>query len=243
MQAGQRTARRGEDRRWQDKETMMSPQRITKREIKQDKFVTFSFKLSEWIQKHLTQVLTVAGAVVVVAAVVIYLVSSQAKRERQAAELFGSANLELQSGNISGAVSDLQALVTRYGSSKMAGQATYYLASAYYYAKDYAQAETWFQKYLDQYNQDVLLASSSQAGIADCHVQTGDYARAAEEFLKAVSMHPSGFMVPQYLMQAANAYVQADQKDRARETLNRVVSDYPDSREARQAKMKLAELL
>jgi outer membrane protein assembly factor BamD (BamD/ComL family) len=221
---------------------MMSPQRITKREIKQDKFVTFSFKLTEWIQKHLNQVLTVAGAVIVVAAVVIYLVSSQAKRERQAAELFGSANLELQSGNISGAVSDLQALVTRYGSSKMAGQATYYLASAYYYARDYAQAETWFQKYLDQYGKDVLLASSAQAGIADCHMQTGDYSHAGDEFLKAISMYPSGFMAPQYLMEAASAFAQAGRKDQAKEALDRVISDYPDSREARQAKMKLAEL-
>jgi TolA-binding protein len=221
----------------------MSPQRITKREIKQDKFVTFSFKLTEWIQKHLNQVLTVAAAVIVVTAVVVYLVSSQAQRERQASELFGKANLELQSGNISEAVSNLQTLVSRYGSSKMAGQATYYLASAYYYAKDYAQAETWFQKYLDQYDQDILLSSSSQAGIADCHVQMGDYAQAGEEFLKAASMYPASFMAPHYLMAAASAYANADQKDRAREALDRVISDYPDSREARQAKMKLAELL
>ncbi len=220
----------------------MSPQRITKKEIKQDKFVTFSFKLSEWIQKHLNQVLTVAGAVIVVTAVVFYLVSSQAKRERQASELFGKANLELQSGNISQAVSDLQTLVSRYGSSEMAGQATYYLASANYYAKDYAQAEIWFQKYLDQYGQDVLLSSSSQAGIADCHVQMGDYAQAGEEFSKAVSMYPASFLAPQYLMQAASAYAKADQKDRAREALDKVISDYPDSREARQAKMRLAEL-
>jgi len=221
----------------------MSPQRITKKEIKQDKFVTFSLKLSEWVQKHLNRLLIVAGTVIVAAAVIAFFVSSHGKSERRASELFGKANLELQSGNISAAVSNLQTLVSQHGGSKMAGQATYYLASAYYYGRDYAQAQTWFEKYLSQYGQDIMLASSAQAGIADCYLQRGDYVQAGEGFLKAVSVYPLGFMAPQYLLQAAGAYVRAGQSERAREALDKIVSDYPDSREVRRAKMKLAELL
>ncbi len=220
----------------------MSPQRITKKEMKQDKFVTFSLKLSELFQKHLNQILIVVGAAVVVVAVIFFIFSSRAKRERKAAELFGKVHLELQVGNIEAAVSDLQELVGKYGSSKNAGQATYYLASAYFYARDYSQAQTWFEKYLDKYSQDPLLASSARAGIGDCHLQRGEYQPAGEDFAKAVSLDPSGFLASQYLVKAADAYLNADMKDQAREMLNRVLLEYPDSREARQAKEKLAEI-
>lgn len=220
----------------------MSPQRITKKEIKQDKFVTYSLKVSEWVQKHLNQILMVVGAVAVVVVVIFFVLSSQAKREKRAAELFGQANLELQAGNVGGAVSLLQELVNKHGNSKNAGQATYYLASAYFYARDYTQAQAWFEKYLDKYGQDILLASSAQAGIGDCYMQRGEYVQAGESYAKAASLHPSGFLATQYLLKSADAYVYADLKDQAKEVLNRILSEYPNSREARQAKEKLAEI-
>ena len=220
----------------------MTPHRITKKEIKQDKFVTFSLKVSEWVQKHLNQVLMVTGGVVLLAVVVFFVLSTQAKRERKAAELLGKANMELQGGNMGAAVSDLQTVVNQYGGSKSAGQATFLLGSAYFYARDYVQAQSMFEKYLDKYNQDLLLASSAQAGIADCHVQRGNFLQAGEEFAKAASVHPAGFLAPQYLLRAADAYARAEQMDRAKEILNRLLSEYPNSKEVRQAKMKLAEL-
>jgi outer membrane protein assembly factor BamD (BamD/ComL family) len=220
----------------------MSPHRITKKEIKQDKFVTYALKTSEWVQKHLNQVLAVAGGVIVVVAVVIFVISSQAKRERKAAELLGKANFELQTGDIAAAVADLQTVVNSYGGSKSAGQASFLLASAYFYAKDYVQAQSMFEKYLNDYGEDPLMASSSQAGIADCHLQKGNFAEAGESFAKAASLHPTGFLSPQYLLKAADAYIRADEKIRAKELLNRLITDYPESRETRQAKMRLAEL-
>jgi outer membrane protein assembly factor BamD (BamD/ComL family) len=221
----------------------MSPHRITKKEIKQDKFVTYSLMISEWIQKHLNQVLIVAGGLILVTVVVAFLISSKNKRERKSAELFGRANLELQAGNIGAALSDLQTVVNQYGNSKSAGQATFYLASAYFYAKDYTQAQAWFEKYLNNYGQDALLTSSARAGIADCHLQRGDFLQAGDSYVMAVSLCPTGFIAPQYLLKAADAYLQADQKEKAKETLDRLLSQYPDSKEVRQAKLKLAENL
>lgn len=220
----------------------MSPHRITKKEIKQDKFVTYSLKVSEWVQKHLNQVLLVAGGVILVAVVVFFVLSTQAKRERKAAELLGKANMELQTGNIGAAVADLQTVVTKYGGSESAGQATFLLASAYFYARDYVQAQSMFEKYLDRYSEDILLTSSARAGIADCHMQRGNFLQAGEDFARAASLHPTGFLAPGYLLKAADAYAKAEQTDRAREMLNRLLSEYPNSKEVRQARMKLAGL-
>jgi TolA-binding protein len=220
----------------------MSPHRITKKEMKQDKFVTYSLRVSEWIQKHLNEVLMAAGGVVLVAAVLFFIFSSQAKRERKAAELLGKASFGLQSGNMAGAVEDLQTVVNSYASTKSAGQAAFYLAYAYFYARDYVQAQSLFEKYVQKYREDPLLSASAQAGIADCQMQTGDPAAAAESFLKAVSMSPQIFLAPQYLLRAASAYMQADQNERAREILHRLIDEYPDSREVQRAKADLAQI-
>lgn len=221
----------------------MSPHRITKKEMKQDKFVTYSLKISEWIQKHLNEVLMGAGGVILVAVIVFFILSSQAKRGRKASDLLGKANLELQAGNLGQAVTDLQTVVNKYGSTKDAGRATFFLASAFYYAEDYVQAQSMFEKYLEKYKENILLTASAQAGIADCHMQKGNYVQAAEEFVKAASLNPQGFLAPQYLLRATSAYLDADQKDKARETLNKLISDYPDSPEVHRAKIYLAENL
>jgi len=211
--------------------------------MKQDKFVTYSLKVSEWIQKHLNEVLMGAGGVILVAVIMFFIFSSQAKRERKASELLGRANLELQAGNIGQAVTDLQTVVNKYGGTKSAGKASFFLASAYFYAKDFVQAQSMFEKYLKKYKEDVLLTASAQAGIADCHMQRGNFIQAGEDFLKAASLTPQSFLAPQYLIKAAFAYLKADQKDKAREALNILIKEYPDSPEVHRAKIQLAENL
>jgi len=219
----------------------MSPHRITKKEIKQDKFVTFTLKLSEWLQKHLNQVLMGAGGVVLIAVIVFFVLSSQSKRERKGAELLGKASLELQSGDLGTAAGDLQTVVNQYGSTKSAEQAAFLLASAYYYGKDYAQAQSFFEKYLDKYKKDPIVSASAQAGIAECHMQRGNYLLAGENFVKAASLDTNNFLSPQYLLQAADAYLKADQKEKAKELLNKLIKEYPDSKVVNQAKIQLAE--
>jgi outer membrane protein assembly factor BamD (BamD/ComL family) len=219
----------------------MSPQRITKKEMKQDKFVTYSLKVSEWIQKHLNEVLMGAGGVILVAVVLIFIFTTQAKRQRKAAELLGKARLELQTGNMGQAVNDLQTVLDKYGSTESAGKAAFFLASAFFYAQEYAQAQTFFERYLEKYQEDPLLSASAQAGIGDCHVQRDNFISAGEAYEKAVSMNPKGFLAPQYLLKAASAYIKGDRKDKAKDILNRLINEYPDSREVHQAKMELAE--
>jgi len=221
----------------------MSPHRITKREIKEDKFVTFAFKVNEWIQRHLNEVLIGAGGVILVAVVVFFIFSSRAKRERKAAELLGKAHLELQGGNIGMAVGDLQTVVNKYGGTKSEKDATFFLASAYFYARDYIQAQSFFERYLKKYKGDPLVSASAQAAIAECHLQRGNFAQAGENFVKAASLNPRGFLAPQYLLEAALAYLQANQKEKARKILNELITQHPDSREAYRAKMLLAEKL
>ena len=219
----------------------MSPRRITKKEMKEDKLVTTAFKLSEWFQKHLSQVLMVAGGVVLVAVVVFFVFSSRSRRNQKAADLFGRATMEFQAGNASQAITDLHTVIEKYGGTKSAGPAAFYLATAYFYAKDYATARTTFQRFMEEYSEDPLSLASAQAGIAECDMQNGAFGAAGDNFIKAVSLKPDGMLAPQYLLSAGRAYVKAGQKEKAKQVFQRLLDQYPDSKEAPVAKEQLAE--
>ncbi len=219
----------------------MSPHRITKKEIKEDKFVTFTLKLNELIREHLNLVLMVAGGVILVGVIIFFVFSSKSKRERNAAELLGKAGMELQTGDLGNATGNLQTVINQYQGTESAERAIFLLASAYYYARDYNQAQSYFEKYLSASKKDPIAAAAAQAGIADCHMQRVNFLLAGENYLQAVSLNPGGFLSPQYLKEAADAYLKADQKDKAREILNRIIKDYPSSQEVYQAKMRLSE--
>ena len=221
----------------------MSPHRITKKEIKEDKFVTYTLKLNEWIREHLNQVLIVAGGMVLMAVIIFFVFSSKAKKERNASELLGKAGIELQTGDLGTATGDLQKVINQYGNTESSGRATFLLASAYFYARDYNQAQSFFEKYLDQYKNDPLTKAAAQAGIADCYMQKGNFPLAGENYIQAVSLYPEGFLAPEYLLRAADAYLKTGQKDKAREIFNRIAKDYPNSQQVNQAKMQLSEYL
>lgn len=221
----------------------MSPRRITKKEMKKDKLVTTAFQFSEWIQKHLNQVLMVAGGVILLAVVVFFIFSSKAKREQKAAELFGKATLEFQTGNVNQAITDLHTVMEKYGGTKDAAQAAFYLATAYFYARDYTKAKATFQEFVEKYKEDPLLLGSAQAGIAECNMATGEFELAGDNFLKAASFEPKGILAPQYLFSAGRAYLKANQKEKAKDAFKRLIDQYPDSKEAYQAKEQMAENL
>ncbi|MFQ6031494.1 MAG: tol-pal system YbgF family protein [Candidatus Zixiibacteriota bacterium] len=221
----------------------MSPRRITKKEMKEDKLVTTAFRLSEWVQGRLNQLLMVAGGVVLVAIMVFFVFSSRARRNQKAAELFGKATLEFQTGDANQAITDLRTVMDKYGGTKSAGQATFYLGAAYFYAKDYAKAKATFQRFIEKYAEDPLLLASAQAGIAECDMEIGEFRSAGDNFVKAVSFKPDGLLAPQYLFSAGRAYLKADQKEKAKEVFKRLIDQYPDSKEAYKAKEQLAENL
>jgi TolA-binding protein len=219
----------------------MSPRRITKKEMKEDKLVTTAFQLQEWVQQHLNQVLMVAGGVILVAVVVFFIFSSRASRNEKAAALLGKATLEFQAGNASQAITDLHTVMERYSGTKNARQATFLLASAYFYAKDYAKAQAIFQEFIEKYKEDPLLLASAQAGIAECQMENGEFQTAGDNFVKAFSFKPDNFIAPQYLFSAGQAYLKADQKEKAKEVFKKLIDQYPDSNEAYKAKEQLAE--
>lgn len=221
----------------------MSPVKISKRQIKEDKLVTFIFKATEYIQKNQQRILIIAGSAVALILIGYVFLSSKSSSQRQAADLFGKAFIEIQSGNAQVGLLDLRNVVERYGGTESASWACYYLANLYYEQKDYNQAKIYYQRYVDKYKNDPLLTSSSLAGIGACFNQALNYQEAAKFYLEAAaSAADYDFLAPEYLIEAARALKKSGQIEKAKETYQKLLNKYPQSPYTFSAKRELAEL-
>ncbi len=221
----------------------MSPVKISKRQIKEDKLVTFIFKATEYIQKNQQRILIIGGSALALILIGYIFLSSKAGSQKQAADLFGKAFIEIQSGSTQVGLLDLRNVVERYGGTESASWACYYLANLYYEQKDYNQAKIYYQRYVDKYKNDPLLTSSSLAGIGACSNQAQNYQEAAKFYLEAASSAADyDFLAPEYLIETARALKKSGQIEKAKETYQKLLNKYPQSTYTFSAKRELAEL-
>ena len=221
----------------------MSPKKVTKHMMKEDKLVTTTFKFTEYVQKHSREFLIAGAGVVVVILVVLFVIYSNKGRNQKAAELLGKARVELESGEFQVATTDLQTIWRSYKGTDAAQEALYLLGNAYYYGKDYDQALRYFQEFVSRYPKaDPLLLSGAYSGIGDCHVQKKEYGQAAESYQQAASKIKDDLVIPSLLLSAAQAYSYANQQDKAKELYERIITKYSNSKVVTQARLELAEI-
>ncbi|MCJ7509192.1 MAG: tetratricopeptide repeat protein [candidate division Zixibacteria bacterium] len=220
----------------------MSPKkRITKKEMKEDKLVTLTFRITELFQKYTNQFLVGIGVVVVAGVLVYFYINSKANQEREASVLLGQADLQLRIGNTKQALSGLDMVTKRFPETKAGKRAIFLLGDAYFQSREFQLAKSAFERYLSQ-GKEPLLKASAQAGIAQCYLETGDLLLAGDSFLKAASMTTEDFMKQEYLFSAAWVFSRTGQKEKAREVYRELLDKYPQSTQAQQARLNLAEM-
>jgi len=218
----------------------MSPKgRITKKEMKEDKLVTFAFQVVELLQKYKNQALVGAGVTVVLAVMIYFFLASRANEASQAAALFSRVNFELKAVNNQQGIAELEMIIRRFPGTESSGKALFLLADLYFQANDLQKAQDTFQKYLLE-EKDPLLRASAQAGIAQCYLQMGDFSLAGEGFMKAAGQ--AEFLKKDYLFNAAWVLSKTEQKQKAKQIYKQVIEEFPGSSQAQKSKLALAEM-
>ena len=222
----------------------MSPKRkrITKHMMKEDKLVTATFQLTEWVQKNTQKILKAAGVLVAVGVIIFIFLSTRARRSEKAYQLLGKATIEFRLGNPNQAISDLETVANRYGGTKAAPQATFLLGNIYYYSDQFDQAISTFEKFRRKYEDDPLLLTSSISGIAQCYLEKKEFDRAGDFFLQAFESNSQGVLAANCLLSAGFSYSQAKNFEKAKSSYRMVVELFPTSQEAIKAKKELAEI-
>ncbi len=221
---------------------MLKPRkRLTKKQIKEDKFVTYFFKTQEFISQNRRYVTWgLIGIPVVIFASFIFS-NIQRKKEQSANIELSKARIEYFTENHETAISTLNNLVENYGGTKAGKKGLYYLANTHYISKNFDKAEEYFRKFLGE-SSDLDLTVSALAGVAACQEEREDFSVAAETYKEAADKYEDGFMAPQNLYNSARCFSLSGQTQEAAGMLTKLIEKYSGSQIKNEAEILLAEL-
>jgi len=227
---------------------MFKPRKkITKKELKQDKLVTWYFEINDYITKNQKLISTIGISILVLILLVFFLfIKPQKENEELASTALGNiigfydfrqyqlAMEGIPERNVIG----LKKIVEEYGSTKAGEIAKIYLGNCYLVFKDYDNALKCFDDFDGSEN---LFKVSALAGKATVYEAKKQYNEAAETFEKAASKASNELQTPENLINAARNYNLAGNKQKAIELIEKVKNDYPQSVYARDCDRYIAE--
>lgn len=221
---------------------MLKPRkRLTKRQIKEDKFVTLYFKVQNFVSQNSRYVLWGVIGIPVVIFASFVLSKIQKEKEQDANIELSKARIEFFAENHETAISTLNNLVEIYGGTKAGKKGLYYLANAHYMSKNFDEADEYFRRFLKE-SSDSDLTVSALAGVAACLEEKGDFFAAAEAYKEAAEKYRDGFMAPQNLYDSARCFSLSGKTKEAAGVLTKLIEKYSGSQIKNEAEILLAEL-
>lgn len=222
---------------------MLRPRRrLTKKEIKEDRFVTWTFKVTTFVQKNMRLLI---GALVVILVVVfgsLGTVKYLNARKARAMDALAEARILRISDKPEEAMDQCRLVLEEFGGTESAGKALVMLGQLHTEAGAYEEARGSFRTYLEKYSDDDATIHTSVEGIAASLEEEGKYEEAAAERTAFVEKHPDSLFAPRALFEAARCAELAGQPDRARRVLQQLLDTYPEVQIARKAKARIEML-
>ncbi|MFH1009573.1 MAG: tetratricopeptide repeat protein [Candidatus Latescibacterota bacterium] len=222
---------------------MLKPRkRLTKRAVKEDKFVTFASHTTDFVQKNWRQM---AWGVLAVAVIIVggtAWVKTREARLHHAQEQLFEARVAQQEGRVDQAMERYAQVVSKYGRTEAGIEAASLLGALQCTAGKTDEALATYRKVLGRTGADPLRAFSAYAGVASCLEEQGKYEEAATQYRSYAREYPHAPFSPGALSDAARCFVQAARSEDAKAALQQIVADYPKSQEAMESRALLKML-
>lgn len=224
---------------------MLKPRkRLTKKEIKQDSFVIWTLKATDFVERYTRHILYCVLGLVVIVAVVVSYSKWRVQKETKAASILAEARAAQTDTTRSG--KERQSTLLRKVASDFKGthsgdEAMILLADLAYDSGRYEEARSQYERYLRSGGND-LLQYSAMTGVAACLEQQQKLDEASLQYQKIADKSPKAFYAPIALLSAGRCYRVAGKVEDARRILDRVVKDYAGSQFASQAKDEIKGL-
>ena len=200
--------------------------KLTKRQIKEDKFTVFMLKAKNQVLDNWQYL--VVGLVVVVLAVTgtVYYFNSRQAQKQEAASRFARALMDYRSGNNQVAIMGLNQVVEEYGGDEVTEQAILLLGNINYEIRNYPEAIRYFELYLSKYRKSRFNRAAALAGIASSLENQGQYREAAEKFVAAYNEYPNGPMIGDYQISAMRNFLEVGEVDQAKTYLELITDEF-----------------
>jgi TolA-binding protein len=199
--------------------------KLTKREIKEDKFATFMLTAKDQLTENWQYVAIGAAILVLVVAAVIFYMSSQSTAKVEAAQKLATAQMDYRSGNTQVAIMSLNQIVEDF-SGATAEQALFLLGKVSYESKNYPEAIRYYEQYISKYGSNEFQKAAALGGIAASHENQGEFAEAAAKYLEASAAFTGGPSDGEYLFGAMRCYLQVGDRDKAKTALTDLKSRF-----------------
>ncbi len=191
-----------------------------------------------WIEKHPKTITGIVAALLLLVAGYFgfnYFKDSQnsegQKEMFQAVYYFEADSLKLAlngDGNNLGFID----IIEEYKFSDAANLAHFYAGVCYLKQGNFDAAIIYLQDYSSN---DLLVQPRAYSLIGDAYVELQKYEDAVKYYSKASDYIPNKFYTPAYLMKAAIAYEKLNQKDKAKEAYDKIITKFWDSAEYQNA--------
>lgn len=214
--------------------------KLTKREIKEDKFATFMLTAKDRVTDNWQFTAIGAAVVVLLAAAVIFFISNQRTSRVEASEKFANAQMEYRSGNTQVAVSALNQIVSDY-SGETAKSALFLLGRISYETKNYPEAVRYWEQFADKYKSDRLNYAAALAGVAACNENQAQFVQAATKFNEAIQAYPDGPAVSDYIFGEMRSYLEAGDIEKAKANLAELKTKFANTQVTSRAIRLFAE--
>jgi tetratricopeptide (TPR) repeat protein len=123
-------------------------------------------------------------------------------------------------------------IIEEYKFSNAANLAHFYAGVCYMKQGNYDAAILYLEDYSSN---DLLVQPRAYSLIGDAYMELLKYDDAVKYYNKAAGYEPNKFYTPNYLMKAAVAYEKLDQKDKAKEAYDKIITEFWDSPEYQNA--------
>lgn len=208
---------------------MAKKTRITRREMKEDSFVTFMLQTKDFMLERWVYFLGGLALIVVVIVAFSIIKAEQAKSEKAAADFYSRAMSSYFGRQYQAAIIDFQSIIEKYGSTSSARSALFNLGNTYFAAKNYPEAIATFEQYLEKYQEDIVFTASAMAGIAASLAGNGDFKGGADKFRETAEKYPEYALAGEYYLRAMKFYIKAGEIESARVIFARLAKDYENS--------------
>ncbi len=208
--------------------------KLSKREIKEDKLVTTYYKVYNYFMENKNRLGMYAGGLAIAVLAIYFYLSNKASNNEIAGTQLGrvlaiydaGSYLEAIEGRQGTNIVGLKKIVSDYGSTNNGEIAKIYLANAY---QMLGKVEEAFDLYKDYGGSNEIFKATALAGEAGYYAYKKDFEKAADLYLRASRVSKANVLNPDYMLKAAVNYIEAGNKEEAKDLLETIRKDYQTS--------------
>ena len=218
--------------------------KLSKEDLEQDILIEYSSRFVYFYNQNKAAVIGGGLGIILVIGLVIGYVLYSNQQSQQAEVLLGVAEQALMRGDIEGALYGdddeftlgFVQIARNYGSTSSGNLANYYAAIAEFELNNYEEALEFIKRFSPPRG---ILGVAPISMHANILMELGRYEDAARQFERAANWDVNNSTTPYNLFEAAQAYMEAENNQRAIQHLEAILADYPNSQQATRAQRML----